>query len=662
MSKKFLVYGASVVSLLIIGGATAYIGSNNSRESHAADLGVTATADFSSTVRKIDPFDIGVGSSTYGANPLSSPAQSAAEQKLDARYIRIPVGWRNNRVTSSAGGGPTTLDVPALVRLYQSWGYRILAVLGGRTNDYDIEPGDATRIIQALGTANTIDYSAPNEIGNQGKSIQDEIAKAKMIVQEGKAINPNFRIWGPVWAYYDRATMRTFAAGLGQDLAGIDYHHYAMGSNSISTAQALSETPSYAREISEIRSDLQSLGLGDRPINVDELNFSWRYQDGTAGGNNRFFTTVNTVWMTSALGHILQSGGRGLPYASQNGPLGVMVEAGAVNPDNRPASSPMPAYWAIAAWTGGKIWPHYKDTIYNVSENDATGEIFAVNNEAGGYNIVLINKSETDSKTVLLNLKGISGGSYSLYQTNQAAPYDQPVKLPDGAYTNTAAKQIALPKMSVTVMVVRPGGVVTPPPPAPTPTPTPTPAPTPTPNPAAGAVTISTPLVLDKASVAVGQTIGGTVTYKNTGSTAVTINTVVIAGRGPGGSNASGPYFDFTSTTPGPYTIPAGATLTVRASRTILATDPVGSWYAYATYQDSAGIYHDGSNIAFTVTTTAIPPVANNGDINGDGRVNALDMSQLIGTDGQNSVAADLNKDGTVGAADMAILLSKWTW
>jgi hypothetical protein len=100
----------------------------------------------------------------------------------------------------------------------------------------------------------------------------------------------------------------------------------------------------------------------------------------------------------------------------------------------------------------------------------------------------------------------------------------------------------------------------------------------------------------------------------------------------------------------------------VKGSRTILATDPVGSWYAYATYQDSAGIYHDGTNLPFTVTATATPPVTNNGDINGDGRVNALDLSQLIGTDGQNSVAADLNKDGTVGAADMAILLSKWTW
>lgn len=50
------------------------------------------------------------------------------------------------------------------------------------------------------------------------------------------------------------------------------------------------------------------------------------------------------------------------------------------------------------------------------------------------------------------------------------------------------------------------------------------------------------------------------------------------------------------------------------------------------------------------------------GDVNGDSRINALDLSSLIGNDGKAFAAADFNKDGTVGAADMAILLSRWTW
>jgi len=422
----------------------------------AADVVVNIRVDLSSVVRTVEPSALGFGSSTYGANPLDSTAQAFAEQQLDARYVRLPVGWRNGRVTSSAAGGPTDLDIPALTRLYTSWGYRVLVVIGGRTNDFDVQPGDAANIIRAIGTGANIDYSAPNEPGNQHKTVHDEIRVARMIVAEGKAITPGFRVWGPVWSYYDRAALRTFAAALGQDLAGIDYHHYAMGGTSLTTAQALSETPRYGTEIREIRADLKSVGLGDRPINVDELNFSWRYKDGTPGGNNRFFTTVTTVWVASTLGHILTAGGRGLVYASQNGPLGVMVEAGQVNPDNRSASSPMPAYWGIAAFTGNHKWPHYKDAVLKTSDSDPLIEAFATNNEAGGYTVVLVNKSERADKAVSVSLDGAGPGTYTAYQTRSTNPYDPPAKMGTGAYKTGASVRGNLPKMSVTIVVLKP--------------------------------------------------------------------------------------------------------------------------------------------------------------------------------------------------------------
>ncbi len=56
------------------------------------------------------------------------------------------------------------------------------------------------------------------------------------------------------------------------------------------------------------------------------------------------------------------------------------------------------------------------------------------------------------------------------------------------------------------------------------------------------------------------------------------------------------------------------------------------------------------------------PPPAGNGDANGDGRINAMDLSMVISRDGQNYAAADFNHDSTVGAADLAILLGHWTW
>ncbi len=72
---------------------------------------------------------------------------------------------------------------------------------------------------------------------------------------------------------------------------------------------------------------------------------------------------------------------------------------------------------------------------------------------------------------------------------------------------------------------------------------------------------------------------------------------------------------------------------------------------AYGNSMWELGIYGTETN-----TTTG------NGDANGDGRVNAVDLSIIISKDGQNYPAADFNNDGTVGAADMAVLLSKWTW
>jgi len=447
--------------------------------SGAAGVPVTATVDLTRVAATTDPFAIGVGSSTYGANPLSSPAQAAAEQALDARAVRIPAGYRNGRVTSSAGGSGGTLDVPALVRTYRSWGYRVMIVIGGRTTDVDVQPGDATKIMQAIGF-DGITYTAPNEPGNQGKSLADQTALATMITDEGRALRSDFRLTGPVWAYYDRAALTSFASGMGSRLGGLDYHHYAMGTTSLSTARALSETPAYGTEVAALRQDLRSRGL-DVPVTVDELNFSWRYQDGTPGGNNRFFTAVNTVWMTSALGHILKAGGRGLPYATQNGPLGVMVEAGQVNPDGRPVSSPMPAYWAIANWTGGGRWPHYQDTVYDSSSTDATVEAFGVNNEAGGYNILLINKSETALRDLSLTVAGAGAGRYTAYRNDPAAPYDAPAAVGSASFDAAPTLRLELPPMTVTVLVVTAGGSAAPAPPAITPPPATTAAPTPVP-------------------------------------------------------------------------------------------------------------------------------------------------------------------------------------
>ena len=51
---------------------------------------------------------------------------------------------------------------------------------------------------------------------------------------------------------------------------------------------------------------------------------------------------------------------------------------------------------------------------------------------------------------------------------------------------------------------------------------------------------------------------------------------------------------------------------------------------------------------------------ANPADLNGDGTVDAADLSLLLGAWGTSGPTGDINNDGTVDAADLSLLLGAW--
>src|SRR2546426_10539013 len=75
----------------------------------------------------------------------------------------------------------------------------------------------------------------------------------------------------------------------------------------------------------------------------------------------------------------------------------------------------------------------------------------------------------------------------------------------------------------------------------------------------------SSPLVLDKLTVSAGEILNGTVTYQNTSASPIAVQTIGIAARPPGGTNAGGPYTNLAPSLP-VQTIQPGASVTLARS------------------------------------------------------------------------------------------------
>lgn len=414
---------------------------------------VTVAPDFTAAGATISPLNIGAVSTTYGTSPLASATQAQYERGLDGRYARIPVRWSGTKVVSSAGGIPLGggPDILALVRLYQSWGWRLIIVIAGRTSDWDgYQNGDAAAIKNVLGTSN-IDYSGPNEPDNGGHTASDVVTRDLQIAGE-----IGVPIWGPVKASYDRTFIAAVLDGVkngGRQIGGVDYHHYAMGSNYNDVPTAMGITPVFETEINNSQADLASRGFPQN-VSVDEYNYSWRYN---IGGHlvSEFFSAVATVWHASVVGHILRAGGRGAAFGFQNGALGLIEEPGNTNPDGRPNNTPFPAYWGTAMHTGFQNFSHFNNALYPASSTVTNVECFPANNEAGGYNIVLVNKDQTANQIVQVNCNGgLAAGTYDQWSTNPAKPYDAPVKTGPWTFTGGSIK-VPLAAMSVITLVLK---------------------------------------------------------------------------------------------------------------------------------------------------------------------------------------------------------------
>jgi hypothetical protein len=159
---------------------------------------------------------------------------------------------------------------------------------------------------------------------------------------------------------------------------------------------------------------------------------------------------------------MIQAGSAVMAYATQNGDLSVMADT-YQNPYGRPVSSPMPAYWGIAALTGGgmpggpRLFPHYKDQACTTTSSSAETKVYCFNNEAGGYNILLVNRREAVGRKVGVTPSALPAGTWlwRVHQTNPNTPFDPPTSstwydIPAGGQLD-----IAMPKTSWAVIELK---------------------------------------------------------------------------------------------------------------------------------------------------------------------------------------------------------------
>ena len=101
-----------------------------------------------------------------------------------------------------------------------------------------------------------------------------------------------------------------------------------------------------------------------------------------------------------------------------------------------------------------------------------------------------------------------------------------------------------------------------------------------------------------------GDTVTGTVTFTNQGTTSVAVSSAVIAARPPGGTHGGGPFDDFAPASAA-QTLAPGSSLTVTATRTFTTSGPAGAWDVYPTWEDGSGAWHDGPDSSLTVAASS---------------------------------------------------------
>lgn len=478
------------------------------------------------------------------------------------------------------------------------------------------------------------------------------ISNAPAYIAAMRAVDRSIKIAIPV--DYDDASSGNTGAWSGQVIQGLcgqfdtlDVHPYAQQPRTESDSGLLAYSP---QKIAQTMGFFRSLLQSKCPANAANVNIQiGEVNSVTYNPGKQTVSVVNSLFLADDELTWLEQGASAVqPWDLRNGVvLGTnnstalfgslytdFGDYGALASSYRPRGTPsdyppgdtrFPA--AAAEQLAGALVAG-GGRLVSIPGQPANLSVHAVARPDGSLAFLLINRDMTYTQQVTVHLPGYTPAP-------QAATYSYgPTEATrvDGRPTNgvldvsTLPAVVTVPPYAMVEVVLRPASsppATTPastsatpsstatPTPSSTAMPTPSSTATPTPTPGVGGVTVSAPLALSGTSVTAGGMLSGAATLRNSGSSAVTLPEIVIAARPPGGTHAGGPYDDFGKLQN--VTLQPGASVTIRESRTFNASDPIGVWTAYLTYEDAAGTYHDQApDLSFSVvpSSTPTPPTA----------------------------------------------------
>jgi hypothetical protein len=119
---------------------------------------------------------------------------------------------------------------------------------------------------------------------------------------------------------------------------------------------------------------------------------------------------------------------------------------------------------------------------------------------------------------------------------------------------------------------------------------------------------ITTAVALNTNTLAMDGALTASVTVTNTTAAPYTIGELFIAAVQPGGTHAAGPQ-DRLAPELNQTTVAPGQSVTLTASRMFSATDPSGTWEAYAAFSEPSGQWFESDSVAFAhgAPSSALP-------------------------------------------------------